>query len=244
MELAMATRAFLIASLACSTTLDAQFLIIPRTGWGESGWSFDVSGQVARPLGEFRNNVPLAWGGGATARYTLPRTPLSLRADMSFLNYGIESKRVPLSTTVNRVRVDMNTTNNIALFLAGPELLFEFGPLRPYAHAFAGYAHFYTESSASGHSDDYDFATSTNFRDGGLTTGYGAGIRFPLLSRRHRAAIDMGGRMTSAGTRTYLTRGDIHDEPDGSLTFTPRTSETDFWQAHIGVTFYSRRRDR
>ena len=237
----MTSRAMLLAaSLACSTSLEAQFLIIPTTGHASSGWGFDVGGQLVRPVGEFREHVPLAWGIGASARYSLWRSPLSLRTDMTWLNYGNESRRVPLSTSVNRVMVDMRTSNNIALFYGGPEFALEVGPLHPYVHGFAGYSYFYTESSAAGRHQE-DFASSTNFSDGGLVTGWGGGMRVPVSSRRHNVAIDAGARFTRAGTRTYLTRGDVQDQPDGSLTFTPRTSTTDFWQAHFGATFSSRR---
>ena len=227
------------ASLAWSTPVAAQFIFIPHTGHSSS-WGFDVGGQFVRPVGEFRTNVPVAWGVGGSVRYNLLRSPLSLRADMSWLNYGNESRRVPLSSTVNRVMVDMRTSNNIALFSIGPELSLHVGPFEPYAHAFYGYSHFYTESSVAGRHED-DFASSTNFRDGGEAEGWGGGLRVPIHTRRHNVAFDMGARFTRAGTRTYLFKGDVQDQSDGSLTFTPRTTATDFWQAHIGATFSSRR---
>jgi hypothetical protein len=240
LELAMTHRALLFAaSLACSTPLAAQFVFIPRTGHSSS-WAFDLGAQFVRPVGEFRVNVPRAWGVGASARYNVLRSPLALRADMTWLNYGNESRRVPLSSTVNRVMVNMRTANNISLVTIGPELSLNIGPLEPYAQAFYGYSSFYTESSVAGKREE-DVASSTNYRDEGEASGWGSGLRIPIHSRRHSVAIDAGARFTRAGTRTYLTRGDVQDQPDGSLTFTPKTSATDFWQAHIGATFSSRR---
>jgi len=216
----------------------AQFFLVPPA---RGAWGFAVAGQFARPIGEFGTVVDAAWGVAFSARRHLTRGPgLALRADLSFLNYGNESRRVPLSSTLNRVLVRMRTSNNIALWTAGPELTMDAGPFAPYAHAFVGYSNFFTQSSAVSDHHEHELASTTNFRDGGLASGYGGGLRFPIRSHRALASIDIGGRMTSAGERTYLIRGDIHDQPDGSMTFTPRTSITDFWQFHVGVSVRSR----
>jgi len=111
-----------------------------------------------------------------------------------------------------------------------------------YAYAFAGYSYFYTESSANDDGGGGTFANTTNFHDGGWATGYGGGLRLPLLLRRVDASVDAGARLTRNGTRTYLRRGDIVDQPDGSLQFNRRTTSADFWQYHVGMSFSPRRR--
>jgi len=239
-------RRLIIAALAIAVSASgsaAQFYFLPPV---RDALGFSVAGQVVQPVGEFRNQVRVAWGFGATGRWMFtPSRLLGVRSDFSFLNYGNESRRVPFSTTVNRVLVDMRTSNNIALVSIGPELVLGTGPIQPYAHAFIGHSWFYTQSSVNGnHHDDHDIASSTSFLDDGAASGYGGGIRIPVHSRRTRASIDIGGRMTSAGVRTYLLPGDIRDQPDGSMTVSPRTTATDFWQYHIGVTFSSRPRSR
>ena len=198
----------------------------------------DVSGQMAQPVGPFRSNINRGWGAAVSARYHFPRlSALGMRADLGILNYGNERKRVPLSPSLNRVIVDMNTSNNIALFTVGPEIMLMRGPVRPYAYGFAGYSHFYTESSAGDQDTDYDFASSVNFSDGGWTRGLGAGVRIPFSARRTSAAIDAGARWTRNGTRSYLRPGDVIDQPDGSLQFNERRTAADFWQYHLGVSF-------
>jgi hypothetical protein len=231
-------------SVAISGTAAAQIFVLPQEGPERPGsWSFTIGGQMAEPVGEFKTNVDRGWGGGGTLRYLFRSlAPLGVRADVTFLNYGSETKRVPLSNTVNRVLIDMHTTNNIALFTGGPELVLFRGPISPYMYAFAGYSYFYTETDAR--DDDWgggSFANTTNFDDGGLATGWGGGVRIPLRLRSVSASIDAGARHTKNGVREYLRRGDIVDVPGGFLT-TPRTTRTDFRQYHLGVSFFWRRR--
>lgn len=206
---------------------------------GRGTWLFDLGPQIARPLGEFRTNVERALGFGASVRYGIDQLqPLGLRIDGAFFNYGNERKRIPLSSTVNRVMVDMNTANNIALITGGPELAVRRGAVRPYVFGFAGFSYFFTETTV-GDDDDGDggFAGTTNFDDGGWATGWGGGLRIPLKVRRADIAIDLGARMTRNGTRSYLRRGDIIDQPDGTLLFTERRTSVEFVQYQVGVSF-------
>jgi len=235
----------IVAGLLCLATTAAEaqiFIMEPVHRAGRGTWMVDVGGQMAQPIGDFRTNVDRAWGGGASVRHHFSwlRT-LGLRGDMSFLNYGHERKRVPLSSTVNRVLVDMRTTNNIAVLSAGPEAMLMRGPVRPYAYGFVGYSWFYTESSAGGDHGDRTFARSTNFQDGGLATGWGGGLRIPFGSRNVSAALDVGARLTRSGVRSYLLPGDVIDQPDGSLTFNERRTTADFWSYHLGVSFSPRK---
>ena len=205
-------------------------------------WLIDLGPQYARPLGDFRVNVDRAWGFGGSARYGIDAlSPFGIRADFAWFNYGHERKRVPLSPTVNRVIVEQNTSNNIGLATIGPELAIKRGPIRPYAFAFAGFSYFYTQSSV-GDDDagDGGFASTTNFDDGGWATGWGGGLRIPLNARKVDVAIDLGARLTRNGTRSYLTRGDVIDQPDGTLQFMERRSSADFAQYWIGVSFAPR----
>jgi hypothetical protein len=147
-----------------------------------------------------------------------------------------------VSPTLNRVLVDMTTSNNIAVFSGGPELMVTRGPVLPYVHGFAGYSYFYTESSAGNDYEGGAFARSTNFSDGGLALGWGTGVSIPFTIRSAQIAIDAGARRTTNGVRSYLRRGDIQDQPDGSLQFTSRTTEADFWQFHLGASIALRGR--
>ena len=240
----MSRRSLLLVAaltLVAADTADAQSFGFSPTYRRAGPWTFDVGGQMAQPIGVFNTNVDRAWGLGGSVRFH-PRGsfPLGARADLGWLNYGNERKTVPISPALNRVLVDMNTTNNIAVATVGPELMLMRGPLRPYAFAFAGYSYFYTESSAGDDNDGGSFASTTNFDDGGLALGYGGGLRIPLEFRSVEAALDLGTKLTRNGTRAYLRRGDIIDQPDGSLRFNDRRTTADFWQYHVGLSFSPR----
>ena len=234
--------ALLAACILVSRPSAAQIVMVEPSGPRPvSAWMFDVGGVMAQPIGDFKTQVDRAWGVGGSVRHHFRRAPaLGIRADAAWLNYGNENKSVPLSPTVNRVIVDMHTMNNIALVTAGPELIVPRGPIRPYAYAFAGFSYFYTQSSASGDDNSGTFASSTNFDDGGLATGWGGGVRVPMLFKTVEAALDLGGRLTRNGVRSYLTRGDIIDQPDGSLLFNSRRTAADFWEFHVGLSFAPR----
>lgn len=241
----MLRRFLLVGAAVCVAEIaPAQGLMSEQTAGDSRGtWSLDVGAQVARPIGDFRTNVKDAWGIGAAVRHHFRRfRPLGLRGDVAFLNYGNERKRVPLSPSINRVLVDMTTSNNIAIFSGGPELTLTSGPIHPYAYGFAGYSYFYTESSVGSDDNGDAFARSTNFGDGGLATGWGGGVRVPLRVRRADIAIDAGARRTINGTRNYLRRGDIRDQPDGSMQFNSRTTDADFWQFQLGASLSFRNR--
>ena len=235
-----------ITAALCATTASVASaqIILPATARSAraGGWSFDVAAQMTQPVGEFRQQVGHAFGAGFAARYRIPRIPaLAVRGDLGFLNYGNERKRVPLSSSLNRVLVEQNTTNNIALLTIGPELAVPRGPIRPYVFGFGGWSHFYTESSARDEDSGHSFASSVNFSDGGGAVGWGGGLRIPLRMRQTAVSIDGGARFTRNWTRSYLRPGDIQDQPDGSLIFTERRTTANFWQFHLGASITPRR---
>jgi hypothetical protein len=237
------TLALIAMAATASESASAQVFLSPGAQTQRGSWHVDIGAQLAEPVGGFATNIDQAFGVGVAVRHHFQWfKPFGVRADLGFLNYGNERKRVPVSPTINRVLVDMTTSNNIAVFSAGPELMITRGPVRPYAHAFAGYSYFFTESSAGSDYEGGAFARSTNFSDGGLALGWGTGVSIPFAIRSAQVAIDAGARRTTNGVRSYLRRGDIQDQPDGSLQFTSRTSDADFWQFHLGASIALRRR--
>ena len=231
--------------LSAATRAEGQIFHSSELAGSRGGWSFDVTGQMASPVGDFRSNVDRAWGGGLAVRYHFPTAPLlGLRADFGLLNYGNESKEVPLSATVNRVIIEQHTTNNIGLITFGPELAAQSGIVRPYVYGFGGWSVFYTESSANDEEGGYAFASSVNFSDAGGAAGWGGGLRIPLRLRTSDVSIDGGARYTRNWTRSYLRPGDVLDQPDGSLLFNTRRTSADFWQVHLGASFSPRQNRR
>lgn len=194
---------------------------------------------VAQPTGEFGDYVNAGVGFGVGAHYAFDRAKvLSLRADVGFLVYGSERYEAPLSPTLPRIRVDVNTTNSILMYSAGPQLMAPSGPVRPYVHGFVGGSYFSTSSSISGTDDwddDGDFSTQ-HFGDGVLSWGGAGGLLIPLSVRRNPVSIDLGARYVRNGRTRYLREGSITDNPDGTLSFTPIESQTDMVVYRLGVS--------
>ena len=194
---------------------------------------------IAKPVGDFGEVVDLGVGlGGHFILYITPGGVLSLRADAGFLNYGNETNRVCLSTTVGcRITVDLTTSNNIVHGLIGPQLMVPGGPVRPYVNGGIGFSYFATTSSVEGSTDNEPFANTTNFDDGAFSWGAGGGLYIPLsISATADFAIDIAARYTATREIEYLREGDIRDLPDGSIEFTPRRSDADLVTFTVGVS--------
>src|SRR5688572_26406252 len=128
---------------------------------------------VAQPVGEFKNYVNNGFGAGGHLLLRVdPQGFLALRADVGYLIYGHETKRVSLANA-GRVQFDVTTSNNIVTYSFGPQLMVPTGPIRPYVNVMAGGAYFFTESSVGGSDNSNDFASTRNFGDNVPSYGYG-----------------------------------------------------------------------
>lgn len=199
---------------------------------------FGAQGQYARPVGEFRDYVK--HGGGINVNFALPIPrggAFALRADGGFLVYGSETRQVCFSQTVGcRILLDLTTTNSIAYLNIGPQLMLPDGPVRPYVNAAVGGSYFGTSSSVSGtDGNDEDFASTTNFDDITFAWASGGGLLISLSRGRTPVLLDLGVRYHGNGEVEYLKKGDITDNPDGSITITPTRSEANLLTFQIGV---------
>lgn len=228
-----------LATLAGATAAESQYHhgVRPRVAFG-------AGASVAQPVGEFKNYVNSGWGGSGHLLLRVDRAGvLSLRADVGYLVYGHERKRVSLPNA-GRVQFDVTTRNNILTYSIGPQLAIPSGPIRPYLHAMAGGSYFYTESSVGGSSDENDFASTRNFGDNVPSYGYGGGVFVPLAIRNALVGLDLGARFVRNGHTRYLREGGITDLPDGGYAVSPIESETNLVVYHIGVSVGVRRRGR
>lgn len=191
------------------------------------------------PTGEFKDYIDA--GAGLNANVVWPvkhESPLALRADLGFLVYGSETKRVCFSNTVGcRVQLDLTTTNSIFFGNIGPQLMVPTGSVRPYVNAGIGYSYFSTSSDVSGtNSSEENFASTTNFDDGTFAWTAGGGVLVRLSSGKTPVSLDLGARYLSNGSVEYLKEGDIQDHEDGSITITPTRSEANLLTINLGVS--------
>lgn len=202
---------------------------------GEPSVWLGVDALAADPQGPFGDVVDAAWGLGLELHVPVAAEgALALRLDGGFLNYGIERTDVCFGPPIGcRIDVDLTTSNNIAWFGVGPELVAPRGAIRPYVNAAAGFSYFFTHSSLDG--DDADsFAGTTNFDDLVGQTRFGGGFRTRL---GRTVLLDLGAQYHRNGVVDYLREGDIVDHPDGSITLHARRSDANLIVYRVGLTF-------
>lgn len=196
-----------------------------------------------RPTGEFGDNIGFGYGANAAYLFHLDRAGImSLRADLGFIDYGNESKRVPLSSTIGgRIQVKVSTTNYIIPISAGPQLTWPTGSVRPYVNAGVGEQFFVTQSSV-GNAGDADGLSTTNQHDHTRTWVAGGGVYVPVYARRLSVMLDAGVQYFTGGRAQYLRPGSIVDLPNSQIQITPLESETHMLVVRLGMVLGAVRR--
>ena len=191
----------------------------------------------SRPAGDFANNIGFGYGANAAYLYALDRHGiLSLRADLGFVDYGNESKRVPLSSTVGgRIQVKVSTRNYIVPVSVGPQLTWPSGDIRPYVNAGFGGQFFYTQSSIDGNNDSYSGLSTTNQHDQTHAWILGGGVYVPIHSSKVNMMLDAGVQYFAGGRAQYLRPGSIVDLPNAQIQINPLESTTQMLVVRVGL---------
>ncbi len=200
------------------------------------GWEAGGHLVYAEPRADFAAVIDQGFGiQGFGVLLLDPSGFIGLRLDGGFLNYGNETVRVPLSSTVRRILVDVNTSNNIAMLDIGLQVAAPDGPVRPYLYGSVGIGYFFTESSVKGsNTSDEPFANTRNFDDTTTGAALGGGLRVPVWQT---LSVDFGVEYRRYRNARYLTEGDIIEESDGSVTLRVHESDADLVVYRLGVVF-------
>jgi hypothetical protein len=222
----------LITSIGFATSVEAQSVVSTFP----SRFSFGGDVVLSQPKSEFAANVKNGYGFDLTGMFALdPTGVFNLRADFGGVQYGRETKRIP-SFVTGRVRYDLETDNRIGFGSIGAQLQVPSGWFRPYANAAIAVTDFYTQSSLSSPDNSFQPITNTNNSDFSHAWIFGGGIRIPF-GKYSPGALNFGARYFYGGRATYLTKGDIVDNPDGSVTLNTRASKTDLVLWQLGASF-------
>lgn len=226
--------AIALTAIAHGTLAAAQET--PRTLTGRA--SAGLYGQGSDPRGDFGKNTGAGWGAGGTGILRLdPSGFVNLRADLSFLTYGNSSRRIPLAGTGGLVKLDLNTSNNIASFVMGPQLLGPSGPVMPYLAALGGFSVFWTQSSVEGTSNDNEpFASTTNSSDAVLAYGGAAGLYIRVANGSRPVHIELGARVLRHDKVSYLNDERVREAFENERDPLPVRGRADFVTYFAGVS--------
>jgi hypothetical protein len=237
----LGNRATLVAfaTFALAGVAGAQSTVVFKMPSVPSRFTLGADAAMVQPKGEFANNIGRGWGFNGTGLFRLDEKGyVQLRADGGLAQYGREVKRIPLNPITGRVEFKVETTNMIGWVGFGGQLQIPDGPFRPYVNGSIAYTDFATESSLTG-SDGSDLGglSTRNQHDGSHAWIYGTGVNIPFGKKFTSGMLNFGARYYSGGQAAYLKKGDIIDNPDGTISFTPRRSKTDMILWQLGASF-------
>jgi len=203
---------------------------------------FSFAGAGAGALGDFRDNVPGAFGGlTLDFLFTPGYSPLRLGASFGFLIYGSESYTDFFPSRYADFEVDLTTQNAV---LTG-HILLRYEPgrgrWRPYLEGLAGLTHFTTDTSIDTYGSDSGGPSANAMSDTVFSYGAGLGLTgriLPWSSRVRRPGfelrLELGLRYLRSSEADYLTEGDITREGE-DLVLNIRRSATEILAARLGL---------
>ncbi len=231
-------------SISMLIVLGLTLLVGSSTCLAQTNWSGGLHFNSGFPQGDLDDNIGSnAYGIGGHIFYSPEKSPLAIGLDLSWMNYGSETRQEPFSTTIPDVMVDVETSNNIVqsfLVLRGrmPK-----GPIRLYGDALLGFNYLYTETSISGVGESLeDVVSYTNQDDAAFAYGLGGGVMIPVYTSKPETEDDHpiqvllngGVRYIAGGEVEYLKKGSIRREGT-EVSFDTITSKTDLMRMHLGV---------
>ena len=228
-------RTFIIVAAWCSISVPVAFAQKLDIG---------IDFLTGLPQNEFRDKIrETGYGVSGHVGYFLGDMPIMVGAELGYLRYGSENHREYLSETIPEIIVDVKTTNNILMFHGFARLQSQDGPVRPYVEGLWGFKYLFTRTSIKDNWYDEEIAATTNYDDIVGSRGLGAGVDFLLWNgnkrRNHPGVYDISlnvsARYLWGNKASYLKKGSIIRNEDGSLTYLVYRSTTDLLTPQFGL---------
>jgi len=239
MRLSFCATLAISATSAIASAAGAQQSVLFRMPAFPSRFMVGGDGVMLQPKGDFANNIGRGWGFNGAGLFRVDEKGyVQLRADVGIAQYGSETKRIPLNPITGRVDFEVETSNVVGWGALGGQLQIPDGPFRPYVNGSLAYTDFSTRSTLQGTSNTFGDGLSTqNQHDGSHARIYGAGVNIPFGRKFTSGMLNFGAHYYQGAEAAYLKKGDIIDNPDGTISFTPRRSRTDFVLWQLGASF-------
>lgn len=215
----------------------ALLSLLPATALAQEYSRFSGSFALlnTQPLGDLSTGPGL--GVAIAGEYALDRSRIfRIRGEFRGSVYDHESRRICFSSTVGcRILLDLDTNYSITYAGIGPAIVLPLGPARLAVVGTAGWSSFAATSSLQGVDEhDESFGETTNYDDHTFAWSAGSELRVPVSTR---FGLSAGAHYQHNGTVSYLREGGITDNPDGSLSFDPQTTEANLVAITLGVVF-------
>lgn len=227
----------MIAPRTALLGLAALLLLAPATARAQEYSRFTGSFALlnTQPLGELSTGPGFGiMIGGAFALD--PLRIFRIHGEFRASIYDQENREVCFSSTVGcRIVVDLTTSYGTLYAGLGPQVVVPLGPTQLALDATVGWSGFQASSSLQGlNEDDESFGDTTNYEDDTFAWSTGGELRIPLGAQ---IALALGGHYQHNGVVSYLREGGIIDNPDGSLSYEPFTTDANMVAITLGVTF-------
>jgi hypothetical protein len=234
------------ARTACAAALLPASALLPAALPAQSRFGGALAAVASQPLGDFRQNAKWGFGGdGAVTLAVDRRGILALRGEGSIVGYS--AGRRAFAAVVGfgtQVVLEEEARNHIDTWSLGPQLTVPVGPVRPYAVATVGLAHFSTATTirvpayetSTGRAETID--ARTNFSHTAKTVGGVGGVLIPLAG----VGLDLGSAMLDVGVRyqrnpraQFVRPGDVQLNATTSPDIRTSAGEANVLSYRLGV---------
>ena len=163
----------------------------PKAGFRADFFLHMEAGVPLEDFGSYVTDFGIGAGGGEVLFLGESRL-VGLRSEASFLMYGSEITRVPLSSsTIGLVNVERETINWILAAGWGPQIYLGTGPIRPFAYGTVGFSAFVTTMSVSAMFEDEPIESTINHSDFGWQFTGGGGLSIEIVGGENPLYINL-----------------------------------------------------